>query len=183
MKAMKVILLENVASVGSLGDVVRVRPGYARNYLFPQGKAEYASAEAIEQFSARRSELESRQEEQKEIIQKAHAILDGYTLTVEVRAVADGNLYGSITPHIIATEINQQGILGNVSIKRGQVHLPNGAIKTVDNHPAEVKFAAGLVAHLTISVLAQAVDKVAEVSDGSDSSNTESSSQSSSTQT
>lgn len=152
---MKVILLENIASVGKLGDVINVRPGYARNYLFPQRKAERASTEAIKQFEVRRAELQKRQDELEAAMDKARTALDGYLLHLTARASPDGNLYGSITPQMIATALNAEKLIAGLAIKRGQVSLPEGQIKALGEHAAVIHISAEASADIKVSVLAE----------------------------
>lgn len=154
---MKVILLENVASVGKLGDVINVRPGYARNYLFPQRKAERASDEAIQQFETRRAELQKRQDELEAAMSAARRALDGYLLQLTARASPDGNLYGSITPQMIAVAVNGQNLVEGLAIKRGQVSLPDGQIKSIGDYRAVLHLSASDSAEIKISVLAETV--------------------------
>lgn len=153
---MRVILLENIASVGSLGDVINVRPGYARNYLFPQGKAERASSETIKQFESRRAELQKRQEGMEAALTKAHEALNGYLLQLTARASPDGNLYGSITPQMLAAAVNAQRLAEGFTIKRGQISLPGGQIKSLGEHTVNVRLGTDAVASFTLSVLAEA---------------------------
>ena len=154
---MKVILLENVASVGKLGDVINVRAGYARNYLFPQRKAERASDEVIAQFETRRAELQKKQDEVEAAMSAARQALDGYLLQLTARASPDGNLYGSITPQMIATAINEQKLVEGLAIKRGQVSLPDGQIKSIGDYRAVLQISATDSAEINISVLAETV--------------------------
>ena len=152
---MKVILLENIAAVGALGDVINVRPGYARNYLFPQGKAARASSETLKQFEARRAELQKRQEDIEAAMQKAYEALDGYLLQLTARASPDGNLYGSVTPQMIAAAVNAQRLTEGLTIKRGQISLPDGQIKSLGEYPVNVRLSADTVAAFKLSILAE----------------------------
>lgn len=152
---MKVILLEKINPGSSLGDVVNVRPGYARNYLFPQGKAELASEEAIKRFEAQRAELQKRQEALEAAMAAAQQALSGYLLQLTARASPDGNLYGSITPQMIAAALNAQKLAEEVQIKRGQVSLPGGQIKSLGEHAASIRLGAAAQVDITVSVLAE----------------------------
>ena len=153
---MKVILLESITSVGKLGDVINVRPGYARNYLFPQRKAERASPDAIKQFEARRAELQKRQDDLEAAMEAARLALDGYLLHLTARASPDGNLYGSITPQMIAAALNAAKLVEHLAIKRGQVTLAEGHIKSLGEHPVTVQIGPAAAAHIKVSVLAEA---------------------------
>lgn len=152
---MKVILLENLPSIGNLGEVINVSTGYARNYLFPQGKAERASEDAIKKFEARRADLQQRQEAVEAALAKAHQALEGYTLQLATRASPDGNLYGSITPQMIVNALNQQPLLDGLAIKRTQIALPDGQIKSLGEHNAIVRLGPAVTARIKISVLTE----------------------------
>lgn len=152
---MKVILLEDVAGTGKLGEVIRVRPGYARNYLFPQGKADRASEEVIARFEERRVELQKRQSAAESAVQTARKALDGYILQLTTLASPDGNLYGSITPQMIANALNEQNLAPGLAMRRGQITLAEGGIKSLGEHVATVRLGAGATASVTISVLAE----------------------------
>ena len=151
---MKVILLEKVPSLGDLGTVANVRAGYARNYLFPQGKAERATPKIVAEFEKRRAELEERQNRRNEILQQAREALDGYLLQMPARASADGGLYGSITPAAVATALNGEK-LTETDIKRGQISLPGGNLKEVGDHEVSVILQPGVEAKITVSVLSE----------------------------
>ena len=150
---MKVILLEDVPNWGQLGDVIKVRPGFARNYLFPQSKALQANAESQANFEKRRADLEKQQLSQREKQQKIYDILEGHTLQVSTRASADGHLYGSVTASIIASALSKMPEVG--VIQRRQIILPEGVLKTVGEHVMQVTLRADLKANIKVSVLAE----------------------------
>ncbi|MGI9297733.1 MAG: 50S ribosomal protein L9 [Gammaproteobacteria bacterium] len=151
---MKVILLEKVPNVGGLGDVANVRGGYARNYLFPQGKAERATPRAVADFERRRDDLEKRQTNREDVLRAARDALDGYLLQMPARASADGGLYGSITPAAIAAALNAQK-LADIDIRRGHLTLPGGNLKEVGDHEVGVSLAPGIEAKITVAALAE----------------------------
>jgi large subunit ribosomal protein L9 len=153
---MKVILLEDIKSLGKLGDVVEVRPGYGRNYLFPQGKAERAGKEEMERFEGRREELVARQKANEDERAAVRDALDGYLLQLGALASVDGNLYGSVTPQIIADALNRQGVVKSLHIRRGQVVIAENQIKSLGEHPVTVNIGPDLVANITVTVLAEA---------------------------
>ena len=159
---MKVILLENIPSVGKLGDIINVRLGFARNYLFPQGKAERASDAAVEKFAHRRAELEKRQQEQNSAMHKARDALDGYTLQLTARASPDRNLYGSITAQIITTALNRQNVVEGLVIKRTQVVLSDGPLKELGEHAVTVNLSSGLQARVNVSVMTESEKTTAQ---------------------
>ena len=150
---MKVILLEDVPNLGKLGDVKKVRPGFARNYLFQKGKAELANAATQSAFKDRLSELEKRQATQRETQQKICDTLNGYTIQIPVRASPDGKLYGSITTSIIAGMLSKIPDIG--VIRRGQIILPDGPLKIVAEHEGQVVLRDDLKARIKISILAE----------------------------
>lgn len=144
---MQVILLEKVINLGNLGDVVRVKDGYARNFLIPQKQARRATEAAIKEFEARRAELEKLAAEKLAAAQAEGEKLNGLTLQLSQKAGVDGRLFGSVTNHDIAEALNAQGF----KVEKGQVRLPNGPLKTVGDHPVVV------AVDVTVSVLGEAV--------------------------
>lgn len=132
---MQVILLEKVANLGNLGDVVRVRDGYARNFLIPQKMARRATEAAIKEFEARRAELEKIQAEKLAAAQAVGEKLSGFSVTVTEKAGVDGRLFGSVTSMDIAAGLVKAGF---DSIVKSQVRLPDGALKSVGEYPVTV---------------------------------------------
>lgn len=151
---MKVILLEKVPNVGVLGDVANVRDGYARNYLFPQGKAERATPRVVAEFEKRRAELEKREANRESALLSAREALDGYLLQIPARASADGALYGSITSVAIVAALNAQKIT-DVEVRRGQATLPDGNLKEIGNHEVVIVLAPQIEAKITVAVVAE----------------------------
>lgn len=152
---MKIILLEDVPNLGALGDIVRVKPGYARNYLFPQGKSERVTPEAQARFDARRAELEKRQADAVKQLRQMREKINGMTLRVSARAGPDGKLYGSVTAAMIAAALNKTG---DADIRRGQVSLPEGALRTIGEHSANINLGKDVDAAITVAVVAD--DKI-----------------------
>jgi len=146
---MQVILLEQVASLGKLGEVVRVRDGYARNYLIPKKMARRATAAALKEFEVRRAELEKIQREKLEAAQSLGGKLAGLTLTVTQKAGVDGRLFGSVTTQDVVLALAAQGFDG---IVKAQVRLPDGAIKAVGEFPVQVALHAEVVTDVTLVV-------------------------------
>ena len=124
---MQVILLEKVVNLGNLGEIVRVKDGYARNFLIPQRKARRATATALADFDAKRAELEKAAAEQLAAAQAEAEKLGGVTIQLAQKAGVDGRLFGSVTNADIAQAISKQG----VQVDKAQVRLPQGLIKTV----------------------------------------------------
>ena len=149
---MQVILLEKVANLGSLGDVVRVRDGYARNYLIPQKIARRATQAAIAEFETRRAELEKLQAEKLAAAQAQGAKLDGQTVSISQKAGVDGRLFGSVTTMDIAAALVEQGF---EVIVKSQVRLPDGAIKAVGEFPIQIALHADVVVNVTVQVIGE----------------------------
>ena len=105
---MKIILREDIPKIGKIGDVVNVRPGFARNFLLPQGKAERASRDAIERFAEQRAEWEARQQKRREFVDGLAGRIDGYMLQISAKAGADGKLYGSVTAATVCHALNAE---------------------------------------------------------------------------
>lgn len=146
---MQVILLEKVVNLGNLGEVVRVRDGYARNYLIPQKIARRATEAALKEFEARRAELEKIQAEKLAAAQAVNEKLSGKSITIPQKAGVDGRLFGSVTNMDIAAALVKEGYS---SIEKAQVRLPDGAIKAVGEFPVQVVLHADVVADITVVV-------------------------------
>ncbi len=149
---MQVILLEKVANLGQLGDVVRVKDGYARNFLIPGKKARRATEAAIKEFEVRRADLERAQAEKLDAAQKAGEKLGGMTVQVGQKAGVDGRLFGSVTNFDIAEALKKQGF----AVEKAMVRLPAGPLKTVGDHKVEVALHTDVVVEITVSVLGEA---------------------------
>ncbi|MDK4564998.1 50S ribosomal protein L9 [Kingella kingae] len=147
---MQIILLERVAGLGNLGDVVTVKNGYARNFLIPTGKAKRATEANLKEFEARRAELEARQAAILADAQARKAKLDGQTITVAQKAGVDGRLFGSVTNADIADAIKATG----VEVVKADVRLPNGPLKAVGEYEVELALHADAVASITVAVVA-----------------------------
>src|SRR6185295_16596842 len=131
---MQVILMEKLANLGNLGDVVKVKDGYARNYLIPHGKAKRATEENLKAFEARRAELEKAQAAALVQAQERGAKLDGLTLKIAQKAGVDGRLFGSVTNYDIVDALKAQGI----EIEKAMVRMPEGPLKHVGEFPLTV---------------------------------------------
>ena len=132
---MQVILLEKMPNLGQLGDVVRVKDGYARNFLIPYGKAKRATESAIAEFQARRAELEKAAAEKLAAAQALGAKLSETTVQLSEKAAVDGRLFGSVTNHDIAAALNASGL----KVEKAQVRMPNGALKIAGEHTVTVE--------------------------------------------
>ena len=149
---MQVILMEKLANLGNLGDVVKVKDGYARNYLIPQGKAKRATEENRKAFEVRRAELEKAQAEALAQAQERGARLDGLTLKIAQRAGPDGKLFGSVTNHDIVDALKAQGF----EVERAQVRMPAGALKQVGEFALQIALHTDVVVKVTVSVAGEA---------------------------
>ena len=148
---MQVILLEKVANLGNLGDVVKVKDGYARNFLIPQGKAKRATEENKKQFEARRAELEKAQAATLAKAQERGKKLEGLTLQITQKAGPDGRLFGSVTNYDIVEALNKQGH----EVERAQIRMPQGPLKQVGDSPIEVALHTDVAVTITVSVLGE----------------------------
>ena len=148
---MQVILMEKLANLGNLGDVVRVKDGYARNYLIPHGKAKRATEANIKAFEVRRAELEKAQAEALGKAQERGAKLDGLTLQIAQKAGVDGRLFGSVTNYDIVEALTKQGH----EIERSQVRMPDGALKQVGEYKLQVALHADVVVAINVAVVGE----------------------------
>ena len=146
---MQIILLEKVVNLGGLGDVVKVKYGYARNYLIPQGKAKRATASNMAEFEARRAELERAQAEKLAAAQELAGKLEGVTVQVTRKAGMDGRLFGSVNNADVAEGLVALGY----DIDRSAIRMPDGALKQVGDVQLEVSLHADVLATITVSVL------------------------------
>ena len=149
---MQVILMEKLANLGNLGDVVKVKDGYARNYLIPQGKAKRATEENLKVFEARRAELEKAQAAALAQAQERGAKLEGLSLKIAQKAGVDGRLFGSVTNYDIVDALKAQGI----EVERAQVRMPTGALKQVGEFPLQIALHTDVVVTITVTVVGEA---------------------------
>jgi len=148
---MQVILLEKVANLGNLGDVVRVKDGYARNFLIPTKRARRATDAAIAEFEAKRAELERLAAEKLAAAQAVGEKLNGLRVSISQKAGVDGRLFGSVTNHDIAEALNGSGF----DIAKAQVRMPNGPLKTVGEFTVSVAAHTDVVVDITIVVVGE----------------------------
>ncbi|HEY8118837.1 MAG TPA: 50S ribosomal protein L9 [Methylophilaceae bacterium] len=148
---MQVILLEKVVNLGNLGDVVKVKDGYGRNFLIPQGKAKRATEANKAEFAARRAELEKQQAKLLAAAQARAEKLAGFMLQVTQKAGVDGRLFGSVTNGDIAESLTAQGF----EVVKAEVRMPNGPLKTVGDHAVSVALHHDVVVDITVSVLGE----------------------------
>lgn len=146
---MQIILLEKVINLGGLGDVVKVRNGFARNFLIPQGKAKRATRENLAQFEQRRSELEKVQAAQLTQAQEKAAQIDGLKVQIAQKAGVDGKLFGSVTNADIAEALKQQGF----EIVKSAVRMPEGPLKNVGEYPLKVALHTDVLVTVNVAVV------------------------------
>lgn len=145
---MQVILLEKIVNLGGLGDVVRVKDGFARNFLIPQRKARRATDAAIAEFETKRADLEKAAAEKLAAAQAQGEKLTGATVEVSQKAGVDGRLFGSVTNFDIAEALGKKGF----AVEKSQVRMPNGPLKIVGEHPVSVALHTDVVVDVTIAV-------------------------------
>ncbi|HMH19648.1 MAG TPA: 50S ribosomal protein L9 [Burkholderiales bacterium] len=148
---MQVILLEKVVNLGVLGDVVRVKDGYARNYLLPQGKAKRVTPESLAEFEKKRAELEKAQAETLMSAQEKGTKLEGLMVQITQKAGVDGRLFGSVTNVDIVEALKTQGF----EVERAMIRLPQGPLKTVGDHSVVVALHTDVLVNVKVSVLGE----------------------------
>jgi large subunit ribosomal protein L9 len=150
---MQVILMEKVVNLGGLGDVVKVKDGFARNYLIPQGKAKRATEANLKEFEGRRAELEKKANEQLTGAQEKAAKLEGLKVDIAQKAGVDGRLFGSVTNADIAEALTQAT---GVAVKKAEIRMPQGPIKHIGEFPIVVALHSDVLANITVHVVAEA---------------------------
>ena len=148
---MQVILLEKVVNLGNLGDVVKVKDGFARNFLLPQGKAKRATEANLKAFEARRAELEKSQADLLAKAQERGAKINGLMLQIVQKAGVDGRLFGSVTNYDIVEALKAQGH----EVERAMVRMPAGPLKQVGEYPIQLELHADVVATVHVAVLGE----------------------------
>jgi large subunit ribosomal protein L9 len=148
---MQIILMEKVVNLGGLGDVVKVKDGYARNFLIPQGKAKRATEANRKVFEEKRAELERIQAEAIAAAQTQADKLTGLMLQITRKTGVDGRLFGSVSTHDIAEALAAQGF----EVEKGAIRLPEGPLKTIGDTPVQIALHTDVVATVTVSVLGE----------------------------
>ena len=149
---MQIILLERVANVGALGDVVKVKDGYARNFLIPSGKARRATQTALAEFEARRAELEKLAAEKLAAAQALAAKMDGVVVSITQKAGVDGRLFGSVTNHDVAEAMQALSL----DVAKAQVRMPNGPLKAAGEYTVNVHLHTDVEVEVSIHVIGDA---------------------------
>lgn len=148
---MQIILLEKVVNLGNLGDVVKVKEGYARNFLIPKGKARRATPAALAEFEARRAELEKLQAEKLAAAQAFGEKIQALKVTVARKAGLDGRLFGSVSNHDIADAFKELG----ADVDKATIRMPDGPLKTTGEFPLEVALHTDVVVTINVTVAAE----------------------------
>lgn len=148
---MQIILLEKITNVGNLGDVVKVKNGYARNFLIPQGKAKRATPENLKVIEAQRAELEAAAGAKLAAAQSLAEKLEGQTFRISQKAGVDGRLFGSVTNVDIVDALKAQGF----GVEKAMVRMPEGPLKHVGDFPLVVAPHTDVVANVTITVVGE----------------------------
>ena len=148
---MQVILMEKVVNLGGLGDVVKVKDGYARNFLIPHGKAKRATEANLKEFEGRRAELEKKAAEQLVAAQERAAKLEGLMVQISRKAGVDGRLFGSVTNADVSEALEAQGI----PVAKGEIRMPQGPLQHVGDFPLVAQLHSDVLANFTVSVLGE----------------------------
>ena len=145
---MQIILLEKVVNLGNLGDVVKVKDGFARNFLIPQKKAKRATPAALAEFEARRAELEKIQAEKLAAAQVVADKMNGVGVTITRKSAMDGRLFGSVTNHDVADALKAAGF----DVDKSDVRMPEGPLKTTGEFPLEISLHTDVLATVNVTV-------------------------------
>ena len=148
---MQVILLEKVVNLGNLGEVVRVKDGYARNFLLPRRMARRATTSAVAEFEAKRADLEKLAAEKLAAAQAQGEKLRGLTVQISQKAGVDGRLFGSVTNFDIAEALTKQGF----AVEKAQIRMPHGPLKIVGDHGIAVALHTDVIVEVTVAVLGE----------------------------
>ncbi len=145
---MQIILLDKVVNLGNLGEIVKVKDGYARNFLIPSGRARRATASNKAEFEAKRAELEKTAAAKLAEMRAQGEKLGGITIKLTQKAGVDGRLFGSVTNHDISAELTKQGF----AVAKSQIRMPNGPLKTVGDHPVTVALHTDVAVDISVTV-------------------------------
>jgi large subunit ribosomal protein L9 len=148
---MQVILMEKVVNLGALGDVVKVKDGFARNFLIPQGKAKRATEKNLKEFEDRRAELEKKANLTLTSSQERAAKVEGLKLDISQKAGVDGRLFGSVTNADIADALQKQGH----EVKKAEIRMPAGPLKHIGEFPITLQLHSDVLANIVVHVVAE----------------------------
>ncbi len=149
---MQVILLEKVANLGNLGDIVKVKDGFGRNFLVPQGKAKRAAEANKAEFAARRAELEKQQADILVVAKARGEKLASFALSIAQKAGVDGRLFGSVTNHDIAEGL----VAAGHQVVKSEIRMPTGPLKTIGEFPVSIALHHDVVVDITVTVTPEA---------------------------
>lgn len=149
---MNVILLEKLGKLGQIGDTASVKAGYARNYLFPQGKAIAATKSNLEHFETRRADLMAAHDSHVAVSQTRAKVVDGAVLDIEVNASDEGHLFGSVGTKEVADALNAQA---GSDLTKSEVLMPTGVIRELGSYELALDMGYDVVAHVTVNVASQ----------------------------
>lgn len=149
---MQIILMEKVVNLGNLGDVVKVKDGFARNFLIPQGKAKRATEANLKEFEGRRADLEKKANEQLQGAQERGEKLEGQKIDVAAKAGVDGRLFGSVTNADIAEALTKNT---GIQVKKAEIRMPQGPLKHTGEFPLVVQLHSDVLANITVHVVAE----------------------------
>ena len=150
---MQVILMEKVVNLGGLGDVVKVKDGFARNFLIPQGKAKRATEANLKEFESRRADLERKANEQLTDAQDKGTKLEGVKIDIAQKAGVDGRLFGSVTNADIAESLTKNT---GIAVKKAEIRMPTGPLKHIGEFPITVQLHSDVLANITVQVVPEA---------------------------
>jgi large subunit ribosomal protein L9 len=148
---MQVILLEKVGNLGNLGDVVKVKDGYGRNFLIPHGKAKRATETNMAEFETKRAELEKQQSILLTAAQKRVKGLEGYKLEIIQKSGVDGKLFGSVSNIDIAEALNK----ADLKVVKAEIRMPDGPLKTIGDHPITIALHHDVITEIVVSVIGE----------------------------
>ena len=148
---MQIILMERVVNLGGLGDIVKVKDGYARNFLIPHGKAKRATEANLKEFEGRRAELEKKAAEQLTAAQERATKLEGLMVQITRKAGVDGRLFGSVNNADISEALVAQGL----QVAKGEIRMPQGPLKHVGEFPLTAQLHSDVLANFTVAVLGE----------------------------
>jgi len=149
---MQIILMEKVVNLGGLGDVVKVKDGYARNFLIPHGKAKRATEANLKEFEGRRAELERKANEQLKGAQERGEKLEGQKIDIPAKAGVDGRLFGSVTNADIAEALTKST---GIEVKKADIRMPQGPLKHIGEFPLVVALHSDVLSNITVHVVAE----------------------------
>jgi large subunit ribosomal protein L9 len=147
---MQVVLVENIEKLGKLGDVVQVKPGYARNYLLPRGAARMATQANVREIEARRAEFERAEKEKFDQAASRQKALDGHAVTIKAKAGSEGKLFGSVSAGDIADALSAEGL----AVEKREVRLPEGPLRTVGTFEIGLHLFSDIDATVSVTVAA-----------------------------